>query len=85
MPPEHSLHFADYRLDLRNECMWRGPQALHLTTKAFLVLRTLVERAGQLVTKDELFAAVWPDTAVSDAALTICIGEIRKVLGDTAP
>jgi predicted ATPase/DNA-binding winged helix-turn-helix (wHTH) protein len=84
MQAEPHVHFEGYRLDLRNECVWRGTQAIHLTTKAFTVLRILIERAGQLVTKAELFAAVWPDTAVSDAALTICIGEIRKALGDTA-
>jgi DNA-binding winged helix-turn-helix (wHTH) protein/predicted ATPase len=84
MQDEQHLHFEDYRLDLRNECAWRGTQAIHLTTKAFMVLRLLIEHAGQLVTKADLFAAVWPDTAVSDAALTTCIGEIRKALGDTA-
>src|SRR4051812_44574114 len=84
MQEDHHCHFEGYRLDLGNECVWRGPHAIHLTTKAFTVLRTLIERAGQLVTKADLFATVWPDTAVSDAALTICIGEIRKALGDTA-
>jgi DNA-binding winged helix-turn-helix (wHTH) protein/predicted ATPase len=81
---QEQVCFEGYHLDPRNECVWRGEQALHLTTKAFRVLRYLVESAGQLVTKDALFQAVWPDIAVSDAALTTCIGEIRKALGDTA-
>jgi predicted ATPase/DNA-binding winged helix-turn-helix (wHTH) protein len=84
MRAEPSLHFDCYRLDLRNQCVWRGEQVLHLTAKAFTVLRYLVEHAGQLVTKEELFQAAWPDLAVSDAALTICIGEIRRALGETA-
>jgi DNA-binding winged helix-turn-helix (wHTH) protein len=42
--------------------VWRGTQAIHLTTNAFTVLRFLVERAGQLVTKTDLFAAGWSDT-----------------------
>jgi len=41
-----------------------------------------VEHAGQLVTKDALFAAVWPETIVSETALTNCIGELRRALQD---
>jgi DNA-binding winged helix-turn-helix (wHTH) protein len=37
-----------------------------------------------LVTKDALFAAVWPEMVVSEGVLTNCIGELRKALGDTA-
>ena len=36
------------------------------------------------MTKEELLAAVWPDVAVGDAALAVCVGEIRKLLGDDA-
>jgi DNA-binding winged helix-turn-helix (wHTH) protein len=39
---------------------------------------------GQLVTKDELWRAVWPRVSVTDAALTVCVSEIRKALGDDA-
>jgi hypothetical protein len=48
------------------------------------VLSYLAERPGQLVTKEELFHVVWADTVVSDGALTMCIQEIRKTLGDNA-
>lgn len=43
-----------------------------------------MEHAEQLVTKDELMSAVWPDTVVGDDALTGCIRDLRKVLGDEA-
>src|SRR5262249_36313902 len=46
------------------------------------VLCYVVERPGQLVTKEELFRVLWADTVVSDAALTTCIQEIRKALQD---
>jgi DNA-binding winged helix-turn-helix (wHTH) protein len=48
------------------------------------VLHHLVAHAGRLVTKEELFPTVWPDTAIGDAVLKVCIAEIRKALGDTA-
>ena len=69
-------------LDLVNERVQRGEHPLKLTPKAFAVLRHLMERPGLLTTKDALLAAVWPDTAISDASLSTCIREIRRTLGD---
>src|SRR5439155_5468220 len=51
---------------------------------AFAVLRYLVEQLGQVVTKEELLRTVWSDTVVSEWALTTCIWEIRKALGEAA-
>jgi DNA-binding winged helix-turn-helix (wHTH) protein len=76
--------FADFRLDPAHACLWRGPQRMVLTPKAFDVLHYLVSHADRLVTKDILLDAVWPETAVSDAVVRIAIGELRRVLGDTA-
>jgi hypothetical protein len=42
------------------------------------VLNVLVARAGQPVSKEDLFAFVWNDTAVSDDALTSCVQELRR-------
>ena len=75
--------FEPYRLEVHNAQVWCGTQALHLKAKAFDVLCYLVAHAGQLVTKDELFAAVWPELEVSEGVLTNCVGELRKALGDT--
>ena len=62
----------------------RRRSASQLTPRAFAVLRHLVEHADRLVTKDELLAAVWRDVVVSDAALTSCIRDLRKALGDSS-
>jgi DNA-binding winged helix-turn-helix (wHTH) protein/Flp pilus assembly protein TadD len=50
--------------------------------KAIQVLLMLVERAGQVVTKEELLRRVWPDTFVEEANLTQAIFVLRKALGD---
>jgi DNA-binding winged helix-turn-helix (wHTH) protein/predicted ATPase len=84
MHEETQLLFGVFRLDLANEWLRRGEQALALTPKAFAVLRYLAEHSGRLVTKEELFQAVWPETVVSDAALTVCIRVLRQVLSDDA-
>ena len=76
--------FDRYRVDLAAEQLWRGSRSIALTSKAFAVLRYLVEHAGQVMSKADLFAALWPGTAVTDGALTFCIKEVRKALGDKA-
>jgi len=74
--------FEPFRLDTVNHCLWRGDERLPLTPKAFDVLRFLVDRAGRLVTADEILEAVWPDTYVNPEGVRKYIQEIRKVLQD---
>jgi DNA-binding winged helix-turn-helix (wHTH) protein len=74
--------FRTFRLDLANQCLWRGEHSVPLTPKAFDVLRYLVEHPGRLVTQDEILEALWPKTYVSPEVIRKYIQEIRKVLGD---
>src|SRR5215510_2967194 len=78
----HEVQCGPFRVDLRNECVWHGAEALHLRPKTFAVLRYFVTHPGRLVTKEELLAAVWPETVVHEAALNICISQLRRVLED---
>lgn len=77
-----TVEFTPFRLDLGDESLWRHGERVHVTPKAFAVLRYLVAYAGQLVTRDALFEVLWPETYVSEDALTVCIRELRQVLGD---
>ncbi len=74
--------FGAFRLDRRNECVWRGDAEVALTPKAFAVLDHLWSHAGQLVTKKSLLDTVWGDTVVGDAVIKVCVREIRKALDD---
>ena len=74
--------FGAFHLDASTACLWRDAQLLPLPPKPLAVLSYLVARAGQVVTKDELLEAVWPETVVSDATLTSCIRELRRALKD---
>jgi non-specific serine/threonine protein kinase len=76
------VSFGRYRFEPATGQLWSGEREVRLTPKAAAVLATLVERAGQPVSKGELFARVWPDAAVSDDALTSCIQELRRALDD---
>jgi DNA-binding winged helix-turn-helix (wHTH) protein/predicted ATPase len=82
MKTEPAVLFSPFRLDPGNARLWRGSQVLKLRPKSFAVLRYLLEHPGQLVTKEELLNAVWPNTYVSDALVKDSILEIRKALGD---
>ena len=84
MQPEPPLCFGPYRFAPHTGQVWRSKQEVRLTGKAAAVLRHLVEPAGQVITKEELFQAVWPETVVSDAALTTCVQEVRQALRDDA-
>ncbi len=56
----------------------------HLEPKMMRVLVCLAERDGDVVTKEEIMAAVWPDTYVTEDVLLRCISELRRVLEDDA-
>ena len=75
-------YFAPFRLDVPGRTLWRDDVRVPLTHKAFDVLAVLVERAGHLVTKEHLLAAVWPEIHVHPDNVKVLIGEIRRTLGD---
>src|SRR5271163_3605077 len=81
--------FPPFRLDIVNQCLWRRgerpeEQRVLLTPKAFAMLRYLVERAGRLVTQEEMLEALWPETYVQPEVLKSHIRDIRSALGDDA-
>jgi DNA-binding winged helix-turn-helix (wHTH) protein len=62
----------------------RDGEACHITPKSMELLVCLAKRNGQILTKDEIFQEVWPDTFVSDDALTRCIRELHRAFQDDA-
>src|SRR5208337_2011458 len=81
--------FPPFRLDTVNECLWRhqdggDDERIRLAPTAFAMLRYLVERAGRLVSQDELLEALWPETFVQPEVLKSHILNIRHALGDDA-
>jgi adenylate cyclase len=79
------LRFDRYVLDLDRGCLLLDGSEIALRPKTFAVLRYLIENCARLVSKDELFAAVWPNLTVTDDALVQSIGELRRALGDDGP
>jgi DNA-binding winged helix-turn-helix (wHTH) protein/Tol biopolymer transport system component len=80
---KHSLfHFDGFTLDLERRGLYRGQQRVHLTAKPLETLIFLVEQRGRTVEKQELLAAVWKDTFVTEGTLAQAVREIRRALGD---
>lgn len=84
MAPPRTADVLPIRIEPDTGWAWRGEERLDLTPKAFAVLRHLVSRPTHLVTKDELLAAAWGDTVVSEAAITSCIRDLRRALDDSS-
>ncbi|HLF83500.1 MAG TPA: winged helix-turn-helix domain-containing protein, partial [Blastocatellia bacterium] len=82
--PVSSYRFDDFHLDAGNRQLSRNGEPVALNSKYFDVLLLLVSRSGQLVEKHRIFEEVWDGVFVTDAALTQCIKDIRKQLGDDA-
>jgi DNA-binding winged helix-turn-helix (wHTH) protein/tetratricopeptide (TPR) repeat protein len=76
--------FPPFKLDSKNEQLWRENEEVRLRRKTFAVLRHLAEHPGELVTKAALLDAIWPDVSVSDSMPAHSVRELRKALGDTA-
>src|SRR3970040_52773 len=69
-------------VDAVQGCVRRHGTEVHLRHKTFQVLLYLLEQRHRLVTKEELWESIWHGIAVTDDALTRCVMDIRKALGD---
>ncbi|MER9871615.1 winged helix-turn-helix domain-containing protein [Mesorhizobium sp. M0195] len=65
-----------------NELRTVEGKAVDLRSQSAEVLYALAARPGEIVSKDVLMQAVWPDTFVTDDSLTQCIADIRRAFGD---
>lgn len=82
MPERPVVAFGAFRLDFVEKVLYREGAPVPLTPKALDTLAVLVERHPRLVTRDEIFARVWPDTVVEDNNLAQHISLLRRVLAD---
>ena len=79
------VRFGIFEVDLPAGELRKGGLKLKLTGQPFQVLAILLERPGEVVTREELQKRLWPDTFVDvDHNLNTAINKIREVLGDSA-
>ena len=82
--PGVKIRFASCRLDTDTRRLFRGAVEVHLSPKAFELLKVLVENRDRAFSKAELLERVWPEVSVSDASLARAVNEIRQGIGDRA-
>jgi Tol biopolymer transport system component/DNA-binding winged helix-turn-helix (wHTH) protein len=76
--------FDDLRVDPAAFRVTKAGSPVDLEPKAFEVLLVFLENPGRLVEKRELLEKVWPDTVVTESAMTRVIADLRRALGDDA-
>ncbi|HVF47659.1 MAG TPA: winged helix-turn-helix domain-containing protein, partial [Pyrinomonadaceae bacterium] len=77
------FEFENFQLDAENLLLFCDGEQLPLTPKVVATLLALVERHGEVVTKDDLMEIVWPDTQVEEGNLTQNLYILRKALGSS--
>src|SRR5437016_9987727 len=75
--------FGPFRVDPEKETLLHAGEPVPLTPKTFQILLVLVRHSKEVVTKDDLMKAVWPDTFVEEANLSRNIFMLRKALGES--
>ncbi|MGG5820211.1 winged helix-turn-helix domain-containing protein [Falsiroseomonas sp. HW251] len=86
LPTESAYRFAGFVLEPARAAL-RGPDdaPVELRPKSFDVLCHLVLHAGRVVTREALLDAIWPQVTVGDEAITQCVRDIRRALGEAGP
>jgi len=82
MASEQALAFGPFRLIPSQKLLLENDKPVRLGSRALELLIALVERASEVVSRDELVAYVWPSTVVEETSLRVHIAALRKALGE---
>jgi len=82
---ERSYLFGPFQLLPAAGLLRKGNEIVRIGGRALAILTALVERAGDVVSKDELMAIAWPQTVVGDGNLKVAVAALRRVLGEDHP
>ena len=74
--------FGPFTLDTAQRTLFRDRVPCHLPPRVYALAETLVARASEAVSKEELLEAVWPDVLVSEQSLSEAVWQLRRALGD---
>src|SRR5450631_820642 len=81
-PSENRLRFGPFELNVPERALKKANQVIPLGGRAYDILITLLENAGEVVGKAELIARAWPDVTVEEGSLRVHLSALRKALGD---
>jgi TolB-like protein/DNA-binding winged helix-turn-helix (wHTH) protein/Flp pilus assembly protein TadD len=81
--PQRHYAFGDFVLDTARGALLRDGNEVTLRKQVYEMLVILVERQGELVSKDFLMETIWSDTVVTENSITQCLKEIRQAIHDS--
>src|SRR6267378_2262485 len=81
LPNAIGLRFGPFELNVGERSLRKANQVLPLGGRAYDILITLLENAGEVVAKSELIAKAWPDVTVEEGSLRVHLSALRKALG----
>lgn len=81
-PSEQAYLFGPFRLLPAQQLLLEGDTPVRVGSRALEILGVLVERAGELVSKNELMSRAWPRTVVEESNLKVTVAALRRALGD---
>ncbi len=78
--------FEDFEVHLETGEVWKAGRRLKVQDQPFKVLAALLERPGQIVTREELRQLIWPENSFGDFdhAINLAMTKLRATLGDSA-
>lgn len=76
------IAFGPFVLIPAQQLLLRDDQPVQIGTRAFAILKCLVDRAGEIVSKEDLISRVWPNVFVQEGNLKVHVATLRQVLGD---
>lgn len=78
--------FGDFEFDVVRRCLRSAGQSVRLSGQVVDLLSLLVERPGELITREEIQRRLWPDSNVEfDHSLDVIVSRLRAILGDRGP
>jgi DNA-binding winged helix-turn-helix (wHTH) protein len=82
-----TIRFGLFELDTRSGELRKRGVKLKLSDQTYSILRALLNFPGEVVTRDQLIQAVWPDRTFVDfdSAINKSVSQIRRILGDSGP
>src|SRR5215204_2983482 len=78
---KHFYEFEEFHLNAANPSLWRMGKLVAISPKSLEVLILLVEKKGEIVSREDLMETVWKDTFVKEANINYTISQLRKTLG----
>lgn len=74
--------FETFRLEVTTHLLWEGKTHVALPPKIYRLLLYFLQHEGQLISREELFDAVWDGRLVDDSALRLAVNSLRNILHD---